>query len=302
MNDVNRSTSAPPDDVLTASADSEAFRAAARGARRAQRGETVRVLAWQVAILVAGLGLWETLTRIDWFKKNTIFDPFFISQPSQIALRMFDWILGKKTGFLWPHLISTLEATFLGLAVGVGSGFVVGLILSQNRTLARIFNPYIVALNSLPRIAFVPLITMIFGLGLASKVVTAWFIVFFIVFFNTYKGGVSIERELIDFCRTLGGTPRQITWTVRIPTAISWAFTALPNAVSFSLIGVVISEFVGSTTGMGYLIIVSLATLNSADMFAALTVLSGIGVTLVFVIQAIERRLLRWSPEFRERG
>lgn len=302
MNDVNRSTSAPPDDVLTASADSEAFRAAAREARRAQRGETVRVLAWQVVILVAGLGLWETLTRIDWFKKNTIFDPFFISQPSQIALRMFDWILGKKTGFLWPHLISTLEATFLGLAVGVGSGFVVGLILSQNRTLARIFNPYIVALNSLPRIAFVPLITMIFGLGLASKVVTAWFIVFFIVFFNTYKGGVSIERELIDFCRTLGGTPRQITWTVRIPTAISWAFTALPNAVSFSLIGVVISEFVGSTTGMGYLIIVSLATLNSADMFAALTVLSGIGVTLVFVIQAIERRLLRWSPEFRERG
>ena len=62
----------------------------------------------------------------------------------------------------------------------------------------------------MPRIAFVPLITMFFGLGIASKVVTSWFVVFFLVFFNTYKGGRSVERELIDFCRTLGGTPRQV--------------------------------------------------------------------------------------------
>jgi NitT/TauT family transport system permease protein len=146
----------------------------------------------------------------------------------------------------------------------------------------------------------VPLITMIFGLGLASKVVTAWFIVFFLVFFNTFKGGLAIEKELIEFCRTLGANNRQITLNVRIPNALAWTFTALPNAVSFSLIGVVISEFVGATTGMGYLIITSLATLNAADMFAALTVLSIVGVVLVTLFQMLERRLLRWSPEFRE--
>ena len=77
-------------------------------------------------------------------------------------------------------------------------------------------------------------------------------------------------------------------------------FAALPNAVSFSLIGVVLSEFVGSTTGMGYLIIVALSTLNSAEMFAALTVLSVVGVTLVMLFRMLEQRLLRWSPEFRE--
>ena len=174
--------------------------------------------------------------------------------------------------------------------VGVATGFAVGLLLSQNRRLARILNPYVIAPNSVPRIALVPLITMIFGLGVGSKVVMAWFMVFFLVFFNTFKGGLSIERELVDFCRTLGGTPRQITRTVRVPNALAWAFTALPNAVSFALIGVVISELVGSTTG---------ATLNLTDMFASVVVLSAVGVALVTLIRRAERRLLRWAPEFR---
>ena len=87
---------------------------------------------------------------------------------------------------------------------------------------------------------------------------------------------------------------------MRIPNALGWTFTALPNAVSFSLIGVVLSEFVGSTTGMGYLIIVALATLNSSEMFAALTVLCVVGVVLVTLFSMVERRLLRWAPEFRD--
>ena len=188
----------------------------------------------------------------------------------------------------------------LGLIVGVGSGFVVGMALSRNQLLADVLNPFIVAFNSMPRIAFVPLITMFFGLGIASKVVTSWFVVFFLVFFNTYKGGRSVERELIDFCRTLGGSPRQVLWRVRIPTAAAWTFASLPNAISFALIGVVLAEFVGSTTGMGYLMITALATLNATDMFAAVTLLSAVGIGLVYLVTALERRLLHWSPEFRD--
>ena len=268
---------------------------------QAARTERLKVLAWQVSLLLLFLGVWEFGTRIPWLAKNVnIFDPFFVSQPSRVAMKLYDWIFGPKPGALWPHLFSTLSSTFVGLFVAVVTGFAVGMIFSQHRRLANVLSPFIVALNSLPRIAFVPLITMIFGLGMASKVVTAWFIVFFLVFFNTFKGALSIERELIDFCRTLGANERQITWTVRIPTALSWTFAALPNAVSFSLIGVVLSEFVGSTTGMGYLMIVALSTLNSAEMFAALTVLSVVGVTLVMLFRMLEQRLLRWSPEFRD--
>jgi NitT/TauT family transport system permease protein len=266
--------------------------------RRAQR---LRLLAWQLVCVAVFFSIWEFGTRFPALADNfNLFDPFFVSRPSLIMARLYDWTVGAKAGFLWPHLWVTLEATLLGLAVSVVSGFLVGLLFSQKRELAVVFNPFIIALNSVPRIAFVPLITMIFGLGLASKIVTAWFIVFFLVFFNTFKGGVSIERELLDFCRTLGANERQLVWTVRIPNALTWTFTALPNAVSFSLIGVVISEFVGSTTGMGYVIILSLSTSNASDMFAALAVLSLVGVSLVTIFQMIERRLLRWSPEFRE--
>lgn len=270
---------------------------------RRQRMTRLRLLAWQVALVILFLAVWEIGTRLSILSKNAnIFDPFFVSRPSQIVSRLYDWTVGAKAGYLWPHLWATLGATLVGLVVAVVTGFFVGLLFSQKRELAIVFNPFIVALNSLPRIAFVPLITMIFGLGLASKVVTAWFIVFFLVFFNTFKGGMAIEKELLDFCRTLGASERQLTLSVRIPNALAWTFTALPNAVSFSLIGVVISEFVGSTTGMGYLIIVSLATLNAGDMFASLTVLSLVGVTLVSLFQMLERRLLKWSPEFREQN
>jgi NitT/TauT family transport system permease protein len=270
-----------------------------RNVRKQARQHRLRVVLLQATIFVAFIGTWEVLTRIPWFVTNTIFDPFFISQPSRIAVRIWLWLQPGKNS-LWPHLASTLEATALGLVSGVGSGFVVGLVLSQNKTLSEVLNPFIVALNSMPRIAFVPLITMLFGLGIGSKVVTSWFVVFFLVFFNTYKGGVSIERELIDFCRTLGGNSRQILWRVRIPTAAAWTFASLPNAVSFALIGVVLAEFVGSATGMGYLMITSLATLNATDMFAAITVLSILGVGLVYLISFVESRVLHWLPEFRE--
>jgi NitT/TauT family transport system permease protein len=265
----------------------------------AASGDRVRVLAWQCITLAIVLLPWEILTRIPWFQEHTILDPFFISRPSLIVLKLWDWTFGAQAGFLWPHLLSTLWATLLGFIVGSGTGFAAGLALSQYSFLNRVLSPFIVALNSSPRIAFVPLITMMFGLGLLSKVVTSWFVVFFVVFFNAYKGGTSIERELLDFCRTLGGSPRQVTSSVRVPTALAWTFTALPNAVSFALIGVVISEFVGSTTGIGYLMIVSLSTLNASEMFAALMSLSVVGVALVYAIQAVERRLLHWSPEFR---
>jgi sulfonate transport system permease protein len=268
---------------------------------RAGRNERIRVLVWQITLLLLILAVWEFGTRVPWLAKNVnIFDPFFVSQPSRVLAKLYEWIFGAKAGILWPHLFSTLGSTFVGLIVAVATGFAVGMTFSQHRRLAEVLSPFIVALNSLPRIAFVPLITMIFGLGMASKVATAWFIVFFLVFFNTFKGALSIERELLEFCRTLGASERQITWTVRIPNALSWTFAALPNAVSFSLIGVVLSEFVGSTTGMGYLIIVALSTLNSAEMFAALTVLSVVGVTLVMLFRMLEQRLLRWAPEFRE--
>jgi NitT/TauT family transport system permease protein len=260
-----------------------------------------RVPLYQFALLAVLLGLWEALTRVPYLIKNTFLDPFFISRPSLIAQQLWSWTFGAQAGFLLPHLTSTLAATLLGLIVATVTGFLVGLLLSQSPTMAKTLNPFIVGLNSLPRIAMVPLITMVFGLGLLAKVVTAWFVVFFLIFFNTFKGSISIEKHLLQFCQTLGATPRQLMWSVRVPSALAWTFAALPNAISFSLVAVVIAEFVGTTRGMGYLIVTALSTLNATEMFAAITVLGLSGLILVAIAERIERRLLRWSPQFNER-
>jgi NitT/TauT family transport system permease protein len=280
----------------TASAQVDAVPARPKGL-----SDRVRIALYQVVLLCVLLGLWEGLTRVPYLIKNTFLDPFFISRPSLIALQLWKWTFGEQAGFLLPHLASTLGATLLGLVVATSTGFLVGLLLSQSPTMAKTLNPFIVSLNSLPRIAMVPLITMVFGLGLLAKVVTAWFVVFFLIFFNTFKGSVSIEKHLLQFCQTLGGTPRQIMWSVRVPSALAWTFAALPNAISFSLVAVVIAEFVGTTRGMGYLIVTALSTLNATEMFAAITVLGLSGIALVAIAERVERRLLRWSPQFNER-
>lgn len=264
-------------------------------------GERVRIGLYQLALLAVFLGLWEGLTRIPYVVKNTFIDPFFISRPSLVAQQLWSWTFGAQAGFIVPHLASTLLATLIGLTVATVTGFVVGLVLSQSPVLAKTLNPFIVSFNSLPRIAMVPLITMIFGLGIMAKVVTAWFVVFFLIFFNTFKGSVGIERHILQFCRTLGASPRQLTWSVRVPSALAWTFAALPNAISFSLVAVVIAEFVGTTTGMGYLIVSALSTLNATEMFAAITLLGLVGIALVALAERVERRLLRWSPQFNER-
>jgi NitT/TauT family transport system permease protein len=280
----------------TASADVDAA-----PAQRRTVSEQVRIAVYQLILLCVLLGLWEGLTRVPYLIKNTFLDPFFISRPSLIGQQLWNWTFGTQAGFLLPHLASTLGATLLGLVVATSTGFLVGLLLSQSPIMAKTLNPFIVSLNSLPRIAMVPLITMVFGLGLLAKVVTAWFVVFFLIFFNTFKGSVSIEKHLLQFCQTLGGTPRQIMWSVRVPSALAWTFAALPNAISFSLVAVVIAEFVGTTKGMGYLIVTALSTLNATEMFAAITVLGLSGIALVAIAERVERRLLRWSPQFNER-
>jgi NitT/TauT family transport system permease protein len=187
--------------------------------------------------------------------------------------------------------------------VGVSTGFAAGLVLGRRDRLARILEPYIVAFNSLPRIALVPLITMIFGFGLAAKVVLAWTIVFFIVFFNTFQGARGVDPDLIHSARFLGANERQIMRTVVVPSALAWTFASLTPSISFALIGVVVGEFLGGESGggLGYLIIQSLGTLNAADMMVALLSLGVIGIVMALGIKQLERRLLRWRPEYRKR-
>ena len=267
--------------------------------------DRLRVLAWQVLILAVVLVGWQYLTGIKAVSRTPglyWIDPFFISRPSAIAER-FVYLMSPRVRLtIWQMALSTVQSTVWGFLAGVSTGFVAGLVLGRSDRLARVFQPYIVAFNSLPRIALVPLITMIFGFGLLAKIVLAWSIVFFIVFFNTFQGARSVDADLIHSARFLGASERQIMTSVIVPSALAWTFASLTPSISFALIGVV-GEFIGGESGggLGYLIIQSLGTLNAADMMVALFVLGAIGIVMALGIKQLEARLLQWRPENRPR-
>ena len=269
--------------------------------------DRARVVLWRLVILVALISAWEWLTGIKAVSKMPglyWIDPFFVSRPSLIVKRFAYLASGEVRLSIWQMALSTVQSTLWGFVVGVSTGFAAGLGLGRHDRLARVFEPYIIAFNSLPRIALVPLITMIFGFGLLAKIVLAWTIVFFIVFFNTFQGARSVDADFIHSARFLGGSDRQIMRTVIVPSALAWTFASLTPSISFALIGVVVGEFLGGESGggLGYLIIQSLGTLNAADMMVALISLGVIGIVMALGIRQVERRLLRWRPEYRGRS
>jgi NitT/TauT family transport system permease protein len=264
------------------------------------------VLAWRLVILVALLAAWQWLTGVK--AVSTLpglywIDPFFVSRPSDIARRFVHLASDQVRLTIWAMALSTVQSTVWGFLVGITTGFAAGLWLGRHDRLARVFEPFIVAFNSLPRIALVPLITMIFGFGLLAKIVLAWTIVFFIVFFNTFQGARGVDADLVHAARFLGATEGQIMRTVVVPSALAWTFASLTPSISFALIGVVVGEFIGGESGggLGYLIIQSLGTLNAADMMVALLALGVIGIVMALGIKQVESRLLRWRPEYQKR-
>jgi sulfonate transport system permease protein len=276
------------------------------------------VLIWQVAICAVVLVVWQwgydLHGRLPWLVPDLL-DPYFISKPSQILdnflilsclkskLGTFNgWFngdfakcLARNENNLWIATGITLKNTFFGFFTGVASGFVAGLVLGRSDRLSAIFQPFITAVNSIPRIALAPIIVLAFGIGDVSKVVTSWIVVVFLVFFNTFEGARSIDEGFINVARLLGASEWQVTRTVVIPSTMAWVFASLSPAISFALIGVIVGEFIGAERGIGRLIIESEARGEASGMMVAVIVLMFVGVALSGLIRRLQTYLLRWQ-------
>jgi NitT/TauT family transport system permease protein len=253
----------------------------------ASRSEWLVILLWRIGIAVAVLGIWQ-------FASGRLIKPFWISSPLAIWDQLATWI---ETGELWLHVEVTLTETLLGFIFGALSGVIVGLALGLNRRLAAILDPFIVGFYSLPKIALAPLFILWFGVGLASKVVMATFVVFFLVFYNTYAGTLAVEQELVDVLRLMGASRRQIVAKVILPSVVIWIFTGMKTSVPYALIGAVVGEMMASNKGLGYLIQAAAGQYDTGGVFAALFVLSIIAMLLHAALKHSERRLLRWKED-----
>jgi NitT/TauT family transport system permease protein len=275
-------------------------------------------LVWQALICVAVLSIWQwgydLHGRLPWLVPDLL-DPYFVSKPSEIfqqflILGCFKSKLGVVNGWfngdfakcmartdnnLWVATGVTLKNTFFGFLAGVSSGFVIGLVLGRSDRLSAIFQPFITAVNSIPRIALAPIIVLAFGIGDMSKIVTSWIVVVFLVFFNTFEGARSIDEGFVNVARLLGASEWQITRTVVIPSTMAWVFASLSPAISFALIGVIVGEFIGAERGIGRLIIESEARAEASGMMVAVIVLMLVGVALSAMIWRLQAYLLRWQ-------
>jgi NitT/TauT family transport system permease protein len=231
--------------------------------------------------------------------------PFFgvpnyvLPTPSAILFALWQGLdagLFERGGY-WLHTGVTLAEVLLGFFIGSGVGLILGTIISQFRVLEATLRVYLVAIQSLPKIALAPIIVLWFGFGLTSKVVIICLLTFFPLLVTSMAGFKACDGERLELMRALGARPWQIFWKVRLPSALPYIFAGLDMAAVFSVVGAVVGEFVGAQRGLGTLILSMNAQMDTAGTFSVFIVLALLGVILHKSLRMIERRVLFWSGE-----
>ena len=173
-----------------------------------------------------------------------------------------------SSGTIWPHLLTTFVEAALSFAIGGLFGVVLGFALARAPFLAAVLDPYIRIANALPRVVLAPIFLLWFGLGIWSKVALGVTVVFFIVFFNTYRGVREVDRVMIDNVRMLGATEGQLIRHVLIPSALTWIFSSLHVSIGLAIIAVVVGEYLGASRGIGYMIAQAEGVFDTTGVFA----------------------------------
>ncbi len=252
----------------------------------------VTLLSLQVLVAVVCLALWQLLSTVPVFGK-ILLPPFFFSNPVDVGSQIVDWF---ARGVIWKHLWITLVEAMLAFVIGSLAGVLIGFWFARQPRVADVFDPYVKAVNALPRIVLAPIFTLWFGLGIWSKVALGVTLVFFIVFFNVYQGVKEVSPTVLANARMLGMNERQLMRHVYWPSALSWMFSSLHTSVGFAVVGAVVGEYLGSAAGLGYIILQAEMTFDIAGVFAGMFVLAAFVIVIDTLVTLVERRLLVWRP------
>lgn len=242
------------------------------------------MLLCQIVLGIAVLLAWQGAS-------GRLVDNFFISNPVEVSQRLYGWII---TGTLFLHIWATLYATVMGFVIGSLGGVALGIWLGVSPFASRLLNPYLNALNALPKVALAPLFVLWFGLGIESKIALAAVLVLFLVFLNTYAGVREVDQDLIDGTRLMKATRTQVIVKVIVPSAMSWMFAGLKISVPYALIGAVLGEMIAANRGLGYLVQFSGSQFDTAGVFGVLIVIALLAVALNFLVEFVQRRMQQW--------
>lgn len=256
---------------------------------RIRRHKTL-VYALRVLVLAAVLGFWELAVTL-WL------DPFFYSKPSLVWQKLVTWFTeGTAQGSIWSNIWVTLQEAVYGFVLGALVGVLLGIVLGRSRLLAEVLQPFVQALNAVPRIVLAALFIIWFGLGMSSKVATAFVLVFFPVFFNAFQGAREVSRDLVNNSRILGAGRMQVMWSIVVPSATSWILASLHTAFGFALIGAIVGEYTGASKGLGLLINTAQNSFDAAGIYAGMVISTVLALLAEVLLGFAERHLLRWRP------
>jgi len=253
---------------------------------------------WQVGLLAAVFAFWHVMTAPGLIPPM-MFDndrqaAFFFGEPVKIVGRIWTWFVAEAD--IYRHLWVTLIETLLAFGIGSVLGLLCGLWLALSPMASAILEPYIKAANSMPRIILAPIFAVWFGLGIASKVALGVTLVFFIVFFNVYQGVKEVSPVVLANARMLGANRKQLLRHVYLPSATSWVFSSLHTSVGLAFVGAVVGEYLGSSQGVGYLILQAEGTFDINTVMAGILVLTAFALVLDAAVGRVEKRLMKWQP------
>ena len=249
-------------------------------ARRRRRLETA--LPW--IIVVAFLLAWEGFVRV------TNMPEFVLPAPSAIAESMIKW---------WEPLLEnagqTLFTTSIGFALAIVFGLVLGVTIGSSSLVYRGIYPLLIAFNSVPKVAIVPILVIWFGINAVPAIITAFAISFFPIVVNVATGIATVEPELRDVLRALGARPLDIVVKVGLPRAMPYFFASLKIAITVAFVGSITAETVAANAGIGHLMILASSRFDVPLVFSGLIVAGIMGVLMYAVATTIESRTTRWS-------
>jgi ABC-type nitrate/sulfonate/bicarbonate transport system permease component len=219
---------------------------------------------------------------------------WLLPAPSEIVGTMI-----ASSGLLAQHALVTLEEVIVGFAVAFVAGVVLAAGIAFSKTIERAVYPFVVASQTVPVIAIAPLLLIWFGYGLLPKVIVVALICFFPIVVNTVDGLRSVDPDLVSLMRSMGASRRQLFTKAQLPSALPFLFSGTKVAIAVSVIGAVIGEWVGASAGLGYFMVRSASQFQTARVFAAVVVLSLMGVALFGLAAVAERYLLPWYHDSR---
>lgn len=254
-----------------------------------ERGEIPQWLSVSLTSIVL-LAVWETAVRL------LDVPSFIVPAPSAVMRRVVNDL---TTGIILPHLWLTFVEVMLGFAIAALLGIALGTGIALVRFLEKSLYPFILALQTIPKVAVAPLLLIWFGYGMQSKVVTAALLAFFPILVNVVAGLRTGDPRRVLLMRALRAGPVETYLKVRLPAMLPYLFAGLEVGVIFSVIGAIVGEFIGASSGLGSVIIQRQAAVDVEGVFSVLVYLSAMGIVLSVILGWIAKHYAFWSDNNR---